>query len=109
MTNYSTVNSAVKLVVDYFEFVLRATVNNQVIEKQALDWYNHVEINSPEMLAGLVIRYGDYTFKTNYEDMVECEEMFLDPTPPEDSFFYDDGDIYDYQDNEDITEEYEEF
>lgn len=76
MMNMKLINETIKLVNAYFE-AENIMVSNQIIEAQAIDWYNHSEIVEPEMLAAAVMNYGNYKFGTTWNELEQLCEFYF--------------------------------
>ena len=83
MLNERLINEAVKIVIEYFETegIFEET---ESIRNRAINWYNHSEIVTPQMLAAVVIS-GDYRPIT-WDEVLEIEEFFFPSLPIELNF-----------------------
>lgn len=84
MKTYSTVESAVELVLIIYEANHNMT-NTEVIRKQVYSWYNHTDITDSEMLAACVIQFGYYHPEVTLDDMKIAKHEWF-PENPFDNF-----------------------
>ena len=80
MMNMRLIAETVKLVNSYFE-AENIMVSNQIIEAQAIDWYNHSEIVEAEMLAAAVMNYGNYRPGTMWNELEQLREFYFPSEP----------------------------
>ena len=80
MMNMRLIAETVKLVNSYFE-AENIMVSNQIIEAQAIDWYNHSEIVEAEMLAAAVMNYGNYRPGTIWNELEQLREFYFPSEP----------------------------
>ena len=76
MMNMKLITETVKLVNNYFE-AENIMVSNQIIEAQAIDWYNHSKIVEAEMLAAAVMNYGNYRPGTMWGELEQLRELYF--------------------------------
>ena len=76
MMNMRLIAETVKLVNSYFE-AENIMVSNQIIEAQAIDWYNHSELVEAEMLAAAVMNYGNYRPGTMWNELEQLREFYF--------------------------------
>lgn len=76
MMNMRLIAETIKLVNSYFE-AENIIVSNQIIETQAIDWYNHSEIVEAEMLAAAVMNYGNYKPGTMWNELMQLHEFYF--------------------------------
>lgn len=85
MLNERLINEAVKIVVEYFaaEGICEET---KTIRARAINWYNHSEITTSQLLAAVVIS-GDYRFIT-WDEILEIEEFYFPSAPIEETYIF---------------------
>ena len=83
MTNTKLIESAVKLVVEFFEAEGIAETTES-IRKRATEWWNYTEIVDAEMLAAATIS-GSYKVNTSWSDLLSWREFYFPSIPIEET------------------------
>lgn len=81
MIIYSTVERAVKLVVDNFE-INHMTCDTQAVRASVHSWYDNSDVTDPEILAACVLMGKDWFPGATYQYMLDAKEWWF----PQDSY-----------------------
>ena len=79
---YSTVEKAVKLVVDNFE-INHMACDTQAIRASVHSWYDNSDVTDPEILAACVLMGKDWFPGATYQYMLEAKEWWFPQDPYE--------------------------
>lgn len=81
MTNCSLIEQAVKLASEYYE-ANGLTVDNKSIRNRVMDWYNHSDIATAEILAAAAIE-SEYDCGADYDTILEWKDYYFPKAPVE--------------------------
>lgn len=86
MMNVRLIETAIKLVNDYYD-AQKIQEQNAVIIERAVNWYNYTEIVDAEMLAAVVI-HGPYNPHTTWDEVLQIKEFYFPTLPIELTHFH---------------------
>lgn len=76
MTNYSTVEMAVRLVIENLE-ANHITETTDTIRARVYSWYNHSDIADPEVLAACALEGKSWYPGATYQQMLDAKEQWF--------------------------------
>lgn len=80
MMTYTTVEDAVKLVVDILEANM-ITEQNDFIRARVYSWYNHSDVTDPEILAACALEGKDWFPGATYQYMLNAKNFWFPVSP----------------------------